>query len=191
MLRVESVLTGVGGSPYFQRLNFSGESQAEAQAARQSVIAMWETLFTGVNPNIGRLTATVASEVVEFNAADGQTRDVFTFPTATVPPGSTTVGIVPNACQVMVRLDTGAFLDGRRVRGKVYFPCFNIQAISSDGNVAGTAKTQALAAIAGVLDNGLAIWSRPKANPARIGTLNDVTTASVWDEFAVLTSRRD
>lgn len=191
MLRVESVLTGVGGSPYYQRLHFEGSTEAEAADARDAVADQWTGLFNGVNPNIARLTATVRGEVAVVNVGDGEVTNVWADDDIVVSPGSTSVAIVPNACQVMVRLNTSTFSNGRRIRGKIYYPCFNAQAMASDGNVSSTAVAQAEAAAGGLLTRGLGVYSRPQADPARIGRFTPVSSVNVWNEFAVIRSRRD
>lgn len=189
MIRVDTVLTGVVGSPYFNRLHFIGDTEEKAALCVGAVLTMWGTLFNGVNPAIGRLTAKIDDEVQVVDDATGTVTDAFFLPTSPVSPGSVTVDIIPNATQGLVRLNTTQFRNGRRVRGKIFFPCLNRQSQTADGNLGGTMPTLLEDAVEPLLGVDLAVWSRPA--PGRVGDAVPVETITVWNEFAVLKSRRD
>lgn len=105
--------------------------------------------------------------------------------------GDTGAGVgepVANAAQVLVRLTTSAVVTSRFLQGRFYMPGYA---------AAGTANGQLPLAqannIGDALDsNGvpetLQIWHRPSGGAG--GIAHPVTGVSVWDEFAILRSRR-
>lgn len=190
MLRVDTILTGLAGSPYFSRLYFEGATEEDANTVRDAVASMWTSLFTGVNPFVGRLTATVQGEVASMNPGSGDIQTVYVDDDIVVSPGSTTIAIVPNASQVLVRLQTGTFRGGRRVLGKMFIPCTRASGQDSDGNVTSTMQAGVKAAVDLLIPVGLGVWSRPSERFA-LGTLTPVTSTGVWSEYAVMRSRRD
>lgn len=182
--RIRTIWTGVPGTPWFSNLYFEGGA-ATADAANAAV----DTLMTSLAViQSNQLAFTIEPTATILESTTGQPVDV------TTTDGGTGVGgqagdMVPRACQVLVRLDTGVFLEGRQVRGKFFLP--GVGEAFNDG--AGVPDADMLS---GVLDTfttlleapgnpQLVVWSRARA------TVQVVTSAAVWSEWALLRTRRD
>lgn len=196
--RVRTVFTGVAGSPYYSNLYFLGLAiGADAQAAVDNVDVFWTSLASVMN--IG-LVGEIEAEVPVLDDTTGEIVSVFTTTGGVVDPTSAD-GALPWATQGLVRLATSGFIEGRRVRGRINIP--GLGEASSDGGAPGTSiKASMQAAIDGLVDatdSTLVVWSRPKpvvppTDPPtydRLGSSYVVTSASVWDKWAQLRSRRD
>lgn len=189
MYRVESVWTGLPGSPLYTRFHFlpvAGEETAEgADEAAGRVKAFWDAWAVyGVND----YTVQVQTEVFNINAANGQAVGVFEVSEAPTT-GSSMADPVGRALQLLIRWNSGLFVQGRRVRGRTFIPGMQEGASDNVGRIQSTVveafETAASALAAEGTLTRLAVWS-PTG-----GAALPVATATVWDEWAVLTSRRD
>jgi len=103
--------------------------------------------------------------------------------------GDATAPVINDASQVLVRWRTGDIVGGRFVQGRTFIPGLAVDRLLN-GNLSDDSRNQfltsALALAAGV--NGMVVWSRPTVD--RPGSANPVVGATVWDELAVLRSRR-
>lgn len=188
-LRVDTVITGLTGVPYYSRQVFPGETLIEATDATVAVRDFWASMSTGGTPLLaGSASIQVQPEVTVFREDTGQPLAVLVTPTlGPVPTSSGTT--VPAAAQGLIRLLTPDYIGSRRVRGKVFIPGIAVSNVTGDGLVGSTAQSAMTSAAVALTDAGLQIWSRPTAD--RIGSVHDVTSTSAWDQWAVLRSRRD
>jgi len=117
-------------------------------------------------------------------------------------------GLGPLAVGLLMVLNTGAFVSGRRLRGRTFIvPCSAAAANApkpSDATRATVVTMGNALLAAGTTGVFPVVWSRPRlatavgpgrpdgpARAARAGSSADVTTISCPAKFVVLTSRRD
>ena len=181
MLRTTTVMTGIAGSPYYSSFHFEGTLQAEADAAAAATRTFWD----GVSSSISSLvTINVQDEVEVVDVASGQTTQVYQSPTTPVS-GVPNTEIMPTYSQGLVRWLTGIYVGGRQLRGRTFIPGV-VEAVSSGGVPAASYIADTLAAANALLGTSdFGIYS-PTHGQFVLGA-----TASVWDQWAVLRSRRD
>jgi len=196
MYRVRTVFTGLAGAPYLNTLFFDVAGGTAAQAVADAA-GFWLGVQSSMDSELSWATET---EVATINEATGALTAV------TAVGSSSGVGgvvgpVLPTANQGLVRWSTASFVDGRRVRGRTNVPGITELGVDNGRLTAATItdiQTPADALIAGATST-FVIWNRPrKADPtavppitARVGTMAPVTGASVWNELAILRSRRD
>jgi hypothetical protein len=185
MLRVTTEFTGVTGAPYYTTMHFEGDTSGEAVAAANAVRAFW---FELQNRLYGLMVANVQDDVPNIDPATGQITAMFSAPTALVD-FSNASEVLPFTSQALIRWRTGDFVGGRELRGRTFIPG-TVETDSIDGTLNGTyvsalnlAASNLLSAATGA--GGLVIWSPTN------GVASLVTSASTWEQFAVLRSRRD
>lgn len=189
MLKVESVLTGFAGSPYYTRLFFDRVGAADATTVASNVRAFWLAMAGGGTPILtGGGTITVLPEVTDYSVSTGQPQAVYVVdPGAPVALGSGTT--VPRATQGLIRLNTDIYRAGRRVRGKIFVPCIAASNNTTAGRPGTSAQTAMESAASTLLSSGLAVYTRPREGVS--GAIAEVTGVDAWSEWAVLRSRRD
>lgn len=194
MFRTRVTITGVGGPPWLSIMHFTAatEDLTSATNAIAKAKAFWHEMISVWLPG----TSWTANPVVDqVRATDGQLIGQFTV------TGATEVGIVsgsdslPPAVQAMVRWSTADFVNGRRVTGRTFIPGL-LESSNASGGVPGgqlvtTNAPNAIGALLAAGDATFTIWSRPKTNPATLGTTHTVTAGQLATKFAVLRSRRD
>lgn len=190
MLRVVSQMTGLAGAPYFSTQYFEGSTSGEAAIAVEAVFDFWTAIKGFITAG---LSIQIQPEVDVLDVPTGQVQD--TFAASAVPVVSTGNAPLPKATQGLLRARTSEFVAGRRVQGRVFIP-----ALANDAQLGGvpssgfmTALATAGAALVTDTNPGQAwsIWHRPSSVGASDGSLHPVTSTSVWNQFAVLRSRRD
>ena len=99
--------------------------------------------------------------------------------------GGNGTDLLPTSTQLLVQLRTGVYFGGRELRGRIFLPGFG-EDVNTDGRPAST-LVSGMQAIVDTLvgDANLAVFSPTKHEWA------SVHTGVVWDEWAVLRSRRD
>jgi hypothetical protein len=132
----------------------------------------------------------IRTEGRELNDSTGVLEDFYA---ATGGPytggGSSAAQQVPDASQGLVRWLTSNVIAGRRLQGRTFIPGLT-QTNISEGNLGTAAQGTITTAAQALVDSeaGLMIWHRPQGGTG--GTTAFVTTASVWNELAVLRRRR-
>jgi hypothetical protein len=198
LARVRTVFSGVAGSPYYNNLYFSGvATTADADAVIDNVAGAWGTLASVMN--IG-LIGEVEAEVPLIEDTTGVISDVLTGSAEVIDPTGPTDPIPPSS-QGLVRLLTSTFVRGRRLRGRIFVP-----GLLEANSASGRPDANAIAFLQAFGDAlitpntfPLRIWSRPvpadpeatPPTPALPGSSGPVTSITVWDQWAVLRSRRD
>ena len=194
MARVRTVFSGVAGTPWYSNLYFANDgSEDNSQNAHDATAAFWTSLADAITDQV---TWEVLGEVTQIDEATGNLEGIVTL-TPAFDNGEVTAEPLPWTTQALARLLTGQIVHNRLVRGRIFVPGETIGS-NDDGKptagaIAGvqTAANLLITEAAGTL----VVWSRPFAgtekNPARVGSKHLVTTASVWDQWAVQRSRRD
>lgn len=182
MYRVRTVLTGVQGSPYLSTMFFQ-EGAGTAEQAVAAVAAFWGAVDGVMHSDV---TWDIEQDVEIVDDNTGQIQGVAATSGGT-GVGTVTGDILPPATQGLVRWRTGVFVAGREIRGKTFIPALTETAAIS-GQMANGTQTileDAANALVGAAGANLCVWSRKN------GLSEDVVSGSVWNQFAVLRSRRD
>ena len=194
--RVETVTSGLDGSPYFTVLNFDAGAGGSAQDAIDTAAEFWSAMASRI---VNDCTMAVSANVQVVNAATGQ---IVREDSAIGTNVSGTNAVAPEwtAKQGLISFSTGVFQNGRQIKGRVFVPgvpgetgeLVPIQQYIDQLNNAGN----------GLLIDGAAnatpfvIVSRPrKADPvkgtaARAGRAVTATGADGRNFWAILRSRR-
>lgn len=185
LLKVQTVWTGIEGAPYYTTLHFgAGADDVASQDAVDAVETLWQSLEVIIRSG---LTWTVNPEVIVFRDTDGGLVRTDTV-TALTGIGDNTGEILPRASSGLVRFSTGVVVGRRFLRGRMFIPLPTETSNDTVGKPTSAYKTSVQSALDALLANGdvaLYIWSRTG------GTSAPVQSATVWDEWAYLRSRRD
>lgn len=182
MYRVKTEFTGLPGMPGLNQLYFdaTGGTATEATVA---AAGFWRAC-----------QAAFSSSCVWNTLADVEVVDSATGQIVGVSSGGAESGLgvdntdyLPTATQGLIRLRTGVFVNGREVRGRIFVPGLT-EGDTADGQLASAAEVilqDALTAVITVPPVDLLVYSRKN------GVAHPVVAGSVWNQFAVLRSRRD
>lgn len=180
--RARVVSTGIQGSPYLSTLNFL-ESGSTPAGVSTAINGFFDALTVFQNQDlIWDFDGTL--DVVE--SSTGELQGVVSA-TAQTGQGTLSTEVLPPATQGLIQWRTGVFTGGREIRGKTFVPALTELAASA-GQVVGPTQSglqNAATALVGTPSAQLAIYSR------RYNTIAAVSDSSVWNQFAVLRSRRD
>lgn len=185
MLRTTTEWTGFTGAPGYTTLHFDGLTAADATAAHSATAAFWQTLdqelWSGQQ-------GTVLGDVPVIDPATGDITNMNTVaPVVITCTGSGDA--LPPTNQMLVRWRTGFYQAGREVRGRTFVPGLRETTVTAGTIPAGTVTgfETVLNAWLATLPAGrsLQVWSRTQ------GTATNVNLAQVWNQVAVLRSRRD
>lgn len=177
--QVRIAWSGTLGGPGVSTFYFDATGAPPVSAAKTFFEAIKAYLPTAV-------VLTYPSSGITIDTATGQAVGAWsgTAPTNTTGTGA---GAFSRASGAVVNWKSGAYVNGRELRGKTFLVPLIGGAYSSNGNIDSTvlgvlqtAATNYAAAI-----NGLRIWSKATASAAT------VTSAQVATKVAVLRSRRD
>lgn len=161
-------------------LNTGGTPQQAADA----VIAFWQSVDADMSSSDAWR---VEAEVAEVDIATG------TLLSVTPVTGNSSIGgasgdRLPPQTQALIRWRTGAAVEGRELRGRLFVPAM----VESENTATGTPSSglvgrmnSAGAALIAASNSDLMVWSKTWGQ-ARL-----VTAASCWTQWAVLRSRRD
>lgn len=183
MYRVTTLFTGplvTGGGISQLYFDEAGGTAAEAQSA---VATFWEGVAGVMSDEVD---IEVVSDVETVSVSTGQVTGIT--PTETVNlVGLSTGDPLPLSTQGLIRWRTGFYAGGREVRGRTFIPGMT-ESNSTDGKPT-TGLPGSLTGVAQSLVNDasseLVVYSRSKAASAA------VVSATCWDNWAVLRSRRD
>lgn len=178
--RLTSVMTGTAGGPWVSQQWIDAGTTPDANDAADAVRLFW----SGVSGLIGSgVTIQVEAEVPLFSDPATPTSVASTLSAPISTAGGTAV--LPPATQGLVRLRTGTFNGTRRVLGKIYIPYMTEESCVAGG----TMWPDAAGVIDGAAEDlraaGLVVASRA------LNVFAPVTGTDVWNQFAVLRSRRD
>ena len=185
MIRVTSEWTGAEGSPYYTTMHFGGSTQGEATAAANAVAALWNDLLGHFRDD---MSVNVSDDVPQIDVVTGDILQNFVVSTA-LQSGLSTGDPLPPFTQALLRLRTGVYIAGRELRGKVFIP-----GLTENDNLNGRPLAALMSEIQD--DVGNTIGGLPSSNFLLVwspthGEAANITSQTVWDEWALLRSRRD
>jgi len=183
-MELQTVWTGVAGSPYYTTLRAFSGNDLTAEAFSDA----WDTCLTARNVDFPTaLTANIQAELRLIDSVTG-TLVGTEATTGNTVTGASSGDSLPRASQGLIRWSTPAIVAGRRLRGRTFLPCI----IESFNTAGGKVDASLVAAWREVLDEfitdcqgELCVWS-----PTH-GSVANVSGADLWDEWAVMRSRRD
>lgn len=183
MLRVTTVVTGVAGSPYYIRGYFNEEGSDPDE-----VVDNWHTFV--IPDALSGPTGSTWTTDGPLDRVDPVSGDVIGQVEAlgAVTTGTNTGQLLPPSNQTLFRWRTGVYVNGREIRGRTNKPLPFLNNSNNRGSLAEGYRSgqEGLATtLLNQLLSPLVVWSKKN------GRWEAVTSASVWQEFAVLTSRRD
>lgn len=182
MRRYRVVHLGIGGAPYLSTHWFSGTQGTESDC-RQAALGFWTD---SAAERIAGVASTGDTVVDIIESEDGSL--IGSTPVSDWTVTATGTGeVLPLATQGLLRLDTGVIVGGRRIRGHLYLPA-PTEADSDDGGPAAAYRTTYESAWADNMDDAPispVVWSRVN------GAMVTIQQGAVWDNWAVLRSRRD
>jgi hypothetical protein len=182
--RVRSVFTGVAGSPAYVNTYFDADSTS-AGAYQAAMLIFWGDLQNAIraDANVEMLNpipivSSLTGQVVDVAVGDGGTVD---FADSADP--------LPTANQLLVQLHTGVFVGGREIRGRMFIP-YMTEAANTGGKTTSAAKNAVTDALDDMNDishaNGAFVVYSPTHH-----RFEYVSGYTVWDQWAVMRSRRD
>lgn len=182
LYRVQTVFTGVAGSPYYSTFHFSAGFGTAANAVAAAG-GFWSVVDGFMADD---LDWDIPGEVEVINDETGLIVNVENA-TPQSGSGALTSQPLPPATQGLIRWRTGSFVGGREIRGKTFVPGLTVT--HSDEGQPNTALITGLenaaTALVGSPTAQLVIYSRKN------GTSAEAVSSSAWGQFAVLRSRRD
>jgi hypothetical protein len=184
MLRVRTVFTGVAGTPWYNNLFFTGTDSLSADAAVDAAGDFWEAVDVVISDQVDWATE---AEVLVIDESTGQATDAFTV-TPIVGTGEAGTDIMPRALQALCRLQTGVFIGGRRLSGRIFIPGTTEGGWTGGVLIPGNVTLITAAATTNLIGHAtsqVGVYSRKN------GVFFAATSASTWNEGAVLRSRRD
>lgn len=184
MLRVNGVFSGSNGAPMYNALYFGGLTSGEAGAAATAARSFWNHMANALN---GQMAYTTGSEVDVVDPVTGQITSTFSITPQTVD-FTGTGEVLPQATQGLVRLRTNTFINGRRVRGRIFIPGVT-ELMSTAGTPISGTQTLFQDAANLLITNGAGAGGLVVYSPTH-GQSAPVVSASPWDQFAVQRSRR-
>jgi len=181
MLRVRNTFTGITGTPYVATHHFVGDSPTDVAAAVAAVGDFWDDLKGLIATDV---QWAIDDEVLELNSA-GQVTNSFTIAGPT-GAGTSTSALLPVASQLLVQWRTGLYQAGREIRGRTFVPGV-VVGNNVDGKVGTTTR--------GIVDAACIAYVGTAATPAvwskKNSTVTPISAGFCWEQFAMLTSRRD
>lgn len=184
MLRTTVTMTGWEGAPYYSTMYFGGSTAGEATVAAAAVRKFWDSI-KGYLTTGGLIR--VIGDVDQVDPATGLI--VATYPTSTLAITTTGNAPLPKATQGLIRWRTGDYVSGKEIRGRTFVP-----ALANDAQVVGK-PSGPFAASLGTAATTLLTDAAPAGDMVvyskRYAQYANIISNSVWDQFAVMRSRRD
>lgn len=194
IMRVRTTIQGIQGLPglstVYARGTASTPTNADADDMLARVRAFWLALI-GVLPT--SIVAQVQGQVDLITETTGALGGSLsrTSPAAVTGTGG---GAGPIAAAVVLQLQTGVIINGRRLRGRSFISPVATGANSGGFVSAATISTTVAAGVAmltGTTASKPVVWHRPNPVGAANGSAFDVSAYAVGPNFGVLRSRRD
>lgn len=185
--------SGFVGAPGYTNLHFLNPEEPTL-AIRDTTVSRVRTFFEAIKgelPNV--VTLTYPTEFEELDTATGELLQTLDITPVAVTAGSA-AGDYSAPSGACINWSTSQVVNGRRLRGRTFIVPMIATAYDLDGSLDNTRRT-AMQTAANTLcsfqDNlVLAVWHRPTGGGSD-GVAAQVSSASITDKAAILTSRRD
>ena len=195
ILRVRATLTYGSGGPGVHTSYWAPGTLGGITADATDVVARVRAMFASAQAQYPNSTVVVVqTDVAQLQDSTGILTGGLSAAAVGTVTGTGGAVVGPLAGMALVRLRTGAVVNGRIVRGRWYMGPLGTGAQSASGGIAAGSQTAfntaaGLLLAAGPTTSQLVVWHRPTTTT--IGSSANVTSVSTWDQMAVLRSRRD
>lgn len=158
-----------------------GSDQAAGEGLAASVNAFYSSLHAGISTKVSFDGEPVIETIDEVTGQPVALGSVDPWHVDGTNPGDP----LPDACQLLLHLRTGVFVNGRELRGRI-----NIPGLTEDNNDQGRLSTASVANYANLgsaliaQDPKICVWSK------KHGRHEEVKTVGCWAEWAILRTRR-
>lgn len=198
LVRVQTIWTGVAGTPYYTNLYAIGPV---ATNNGNDLAVAWRAALTSLSALLANgLVATIDPEILEFDETTGNVTGAGN--TVVTPVTMSGAGEqLPHSNQALIRWTTNGIVHNRRVKGRTFIPGAVETQNSATGTPTGTLNGPLQSAIDAMLvtmSGRMRVWSQPFVadpakpnNPSRPGSAWAIVSGSVAPYWAVLRSRRD
>lgn len=182
MWRVRTSATGIQGGSWLSTMYFNAAGGTAAQA-HAAVVTFWTSMKPYVSSNVQMV---VEGDVFTVDSATDNVVAV-TAVTPVVILGTSSSTPTAAATQPLAQLLTGVYVGGRQIRGRLFLWGATVAAVLNAGTatVYKTAVDAILATLVATPNADWVVYSRKN------GVFSAVSSAVVWQELAVLRSRRD
>nr|CRY97348.1 hypothetical protein [uncultured prokaryote] len=181
--RVQTVWTGVGGTPFYTNLYYDA-----ATGDVDDLVAATSTLWNSMGTQISQdLTFDIDPTV---QLIDTELDTVISAAISTIRAtafGDSSDTPLPYATQGLMQFRTGVFNGGREIRGRCFIPGPG-EGVNTAGEPTGTYLNLLTASGLAWLEDPLVVpvvWSKAR------GVAEPITQVTAWPRWAVLRSRRD
>lgn len=185
MLRVTTEWDGFSGAPGYTVLHYDGLTAADAAFAHDATVRLWQTIDQELESTH---SATITSDVPVIDPATGDIVTMHQVPEVVLQMSGSGDPLPPSN-QMLIRWRTGLYQGGREIRGRTFVPGLRETTVTAGTLPTATVNgfNTVLTTWLGTLPAGrtLAIWSPTN------GSVTNVNSVSVWNEIAILRSRRD
>jgi hypothetical protein len=184
IFKVQAVWTGFLGGPGVNTF-YVGDTPTDVTNFHDFYAAIANGIPAGISVQVLNSGISISRETGELTGA-------WTCLPAQAPVVGTAAGAYPAGSGAVVRWDTGAIVNRRRVRGHTFLVPLGPSNYDTSGRLSvGAAAAIEAAALTLAADLGTAcgVWSRPA--PGRAGSFHTMPVASVPRTVAELRSRRD
>lgn len=159
--------------------------KASGGTAQQAVTAVGNFWFAALANASSACTSYTEDEVAIINSTSGKMVGLTT--TVGVASGGGGAGdVLPQANNGLLRLFTGAFSNGRQIRGRLFIPG-QIEG-TSNGQPSGASIANWTGAAAALIADANTLWG---VYSRKQNDIFDVTGVTGWNRYAILRSRRD
>ena len=172
--------TGEGGLPGVNTL-LASTGDTDVDDLRTALAAFYTNWGTHAP---GPLSISIPASGDKIDSNTGQISGSWTSGTTTTIPGVGSAARVNSATQVLIQLRTDLILNGRHLRGRIFMPGLALNGIVN-AKLDPTVLTNVQTAAATMAIGRLCVYSTTHKEFAT------VTAVTVWDQLAVLRSRRD
>lgn len=191
ILQVTVDWSGFTGAPGYTNLYFRNSGLVQT-AVNNAVDAVFN-LLEDIRPYEGNdVTWTISTEVKEIDETTGDLVALHSPSSTPTPVVGAMNDLGPIPAGICISWGTGGVHDGRPVRGRTFFVPMGYLFWDGNGSPADAALTVIRAAATAFKDDSgseFVIWARPKTGVP--GAAYAVTSATIRDKAAILTSRRD
>jgi hypothetical protein len=197
VIRIKVNWTGFIGSPGYTNLHFEPTVEGDpiTQTLVDAAVSKVQTWLSAMRPALPTVVTTVVDgQVAEIDEQTGNIEAFWTATPAAAAPGTAT-GNYSSGVGLCINWSTAGVRNNRRVRGRTFVVPLASSAFSADGSFNDTnlAAWRGLATTLAADSNGvrLVVMARTPGAIIPDGGAYDVTTASINDRPAFLSSRRD
>lgn len=178
--QVRMVWRGPGGLPGTNTI-YSSTGDSDVDDLRTKLGEFYDTWCTG---NVYQsFNVTIPSAGDKIDSDTGGVAGIWTSGSPDVHSGTDTVDWAPDTTQVLVQLQTDLIVNGRMLHGRLFLPGLRKSGVIS-GNLSSDIRSAMQSAADDAFVGRLCVFSRTH------NTFATVTATSVWQELAVLRSRR-